>query len=269
MIYLETNALRILANRLHCSNFVQDKYTSVLSIIELLSGIKDEKEYKRRRGIIKKIVESEIYTHNRIHPLLPASVIAKSFGIPQSVVEQNCVVGIIGLLKIVVAIPCYNSFINLVSQDKELEEFFYFTQNFDDISGKYFISLMTDKSKNTNTEVLIPEFKVRWEERDFESILYRVVHYYASKISNNMADGKTQTELVDAYDRSINPFLLAVSYYVDQKISLKNTVAKNDSIDLLHLLYIRESDVIVSDDKLLHNILTIAYPNSILKASEI
>lgn len=267
MIYFETNALRILANRLYDSYFVQNKYTSILSIIELLSGIKDEKEYQRRRGIIKKVVESDIC--DRIYPLLPANVITKSFGIPQTVVEQNCIVGIIGLIKIVVETTDYNSFINLISQDKELEEYFYFAQNFDDLSGKYFISLMTDKSKKTNTEVLIPEFKERWEERDFESILHRIVHYYASKISNNMAGGKTQAELVDAYDRSINPFLLAVSYYVDQKISLKNTIAKNDSIDLLHLLYIRESDVIVSDDKLLHTILTIAYPNSILRASEV
>lgn len=269
MIYLETNALRILANRLHDSNFIQDKYTSVLSIIELLSGIKDEEEYQRRRGIIKKIVESEIYTHNKIHPLLPASVIANSFGIPQSVVEKNCVVGIIYLMKIIAEITDYNSLINLLSQDKELEEHFYFTQNFDDLSGKYFIGLMADKSKDTNTKKLIPEFKTRWEEKDFNSILHRAVYYYASKISNSTAGGKTQAELVNAYDRSINPFLLAVSYYVDQKISLKNTIAKNDSIDLLHLLYIRESDVIVSNDKLLHSILTIAYPNSILKASEI
>lgn len=267
MIYLETNALRILANRLHDSNFVQNKYTSILSIIELLSGIKDEKEYQRRRGIIKKVVESDIC--DRIHLLLPANVINKSFSIPQTVVEKNCIIGIIGLIKIAVEATNYNSFINLISQDKELEECFYFAQNFDDLSGKYFIRLMADKSESTNTEVLIPEFKVRWKERNFESILHRVVHYYASKISNNMAGGKTQAELINAYDRSINPFLLAVSYYVDQKVSLKNTVARNDSIDLLHLLYIRESDVIVSDDKLLHNILTIAYPNSILRASEI
>lgn len=265
MIYLETNSLRTLANKLSDSNFVQNKYTSILAVIELLSGIKDNNEYQRRRGIINKIVESEIY--NRIHPLFPTTIFYKAFGCYMN--DEEHAHSIIDLLKIITTIPDYNDFITFISIHKEFEEYFRFTQDFDNTSSKHFISLMADKSKNADTKKLIPEFETRWEEKDFNSILNIAVNYYASKIPDSLTNGRTFEELIASYNKSINPFLLASSYYVDQKISLKNNVAKNDSIDLLHLLYIGELDTMVSDDALLNRILTIAYPNCIIKASDI
>lgn len=265
MIYLETNSLRIFANKLFDSNFVQNKYTSILAVIELLSGIKDNNEYQRRRGIINQVVESEIY--NRICPLFPITIFYKAFGCYINDEEQAH--SIIDLLKIITTIPDYNDFITFISIHKEFEEYFRFTQDFDNRSSKHFISLMAHKSKNADRKKLIPEFETRWKEQDFNLILNIAVNYYASKIPTNLANGRTFDELVASYDKSINPFLLASSYYVDQKISLKNDVAKNDSIDLLHLLYIREGDTIVSDDKLLNRILPIAYPQCIVKVSTI
>lgn len=265
MIYLETNSLRTLANKLSDSNFAQNKYTSILTIIELLSGIKDNNEYQRRRGIINKIVESEIY--NRIYPLFPTTIFYKAFGCYMN--DEEDAHSIIDLLKIIATIPDYYDFITLISIHKEFEKYFRFTQDFDNTSSKHFISLIADKSKDTDTKKLIPVFEARWKEKDFNSILNISVNYYASKIPANLANGRTFDELVTSYDKSINPFLLASSYYVDQKNSFKNDVAKNDSIDLLHLLYIREGDTIVSDDALLNRILPIAYPQCIIKASAI
>ena len=264
MIYLETNSLRTLANKLSNSNFIQNKYTSILAIIELLSGIKDNNEYQRRRGIINRIVESEMY--NRVHPLFPTTIFYKAFGC--NINDEEDAHSIIDLLKIIATIPDYKDFTTFISIHKEFEEYFRFTQDFDNTSSKHFISLMADKSKNADTKKLIPEFESRWKEKDFNYILNVAVNYYASKIPANLANGRTFDELVASYNKSINPFLLASTYYVDQRISLKNNVAKNDSIDLLHLLYIGETDTMVSDDALLNRILTIAYPNCIVKTSD-
>lgn len=264
MIYLETNSLRTLAKKLSDPTFIKDKYTSILAIIELLSGVRNENEYQKRRGIITKIINSDIY--NRIHPLLPATILYNAFGC--NINDNKVCYGIIRLLKIIDYIPNYSDFMNYI-KDGDFNTYFDFTQKFDDLSNVFFIGFMEDKSKDGNTKVLIPEFKARWEDKDFDSILDRLVRYFASKISINIADERSVERLIASYDKTINPFLLATSYYIDQKVSSKDNIAKNDAIDLLHLLYISETEIIVSDDMLINKILSIAYPLNIIKSSDL
>lgn len=76
MKYLETNAIRKHASRIGDSNFIVDKYTSILSLIELASGIKDNVSFKLRQSIIKKVIYSRI----RIELTLPELLIFNAFG---------------------------------------------------------------------------------------------------------------------------------------------------------------------------------------------
>ena len=76
MKYLETNAIRKHASRLKDDNFIIDKYTSILSLLELISGIKDDDSFHLRQSIIKKVINSKI----RIDTTLPELVIYNAFG---------------------------------------------------------------------------------------------------------------------------------------------------------------------------------------------
>ena len=77
MVYFETNALRKLAYKLLDETFVKDKYTSILSLIELVSGICDDESFLLRKSIIGKVIQSKIL----IDLNLPDTIFLKAFGV--------------------------------------------------------------------------------------------------------------------------------------------------------------------------------------------
>ena len=91
-----------------------------------------------------------------------------------------------------------------------------------------------------------------------QSSLYRT-------ISNAVKNNKTISQIISSYDNSIDIYLIAITLYVDEKISYKNTTGKNDYLDLNHLTYLHGPlNKIVTDDSLLHKIMNKIFPDNIL-----
>jgi hypothetical protein len=116
--------------------------------------------------------------------------------------------------------------------------------------------------------LLISEYKDRWVTENLNSILGKIIHYHASKIQEYPFESRTLKEIISSYDGSINIYLFISSYYVDQKVSSKNSPAKNDYLDLFHLIYLKNAvDKIVSDDKMLHQFMKKLFPNNIIETN--
>jgi hypothetical protein len=80
MVYFETNALRKLAYKLLDETFIKDKYTSILSLVELVSGICDNESFLLRKSIIGKVIQSKIL----IDLNLPDTTFLKAFGVQKN-----------------------------------------------------------------------------------------------------------------------------------------------------------------------------------------
>jgi len=99
-----------------------------------------------------------------------------------------------------------------------------------------------------------------------------VIEYYATILLKNspIKCEKSIQEIISSYDNSIDIYLIATALYMDKKISYKIMSGKNDYLDLNHLTYLHgRLNQIVTDDKLLHNIMSKTYPENILKTDEI
>jgi hypothetical protein len=262
MVYFETNAMRKLAYKLLDENFVKDKYTSILSLIELMSGICDNESFLLRKSIISKVIQSKIW----IDLDLPDVVFLKAFGSQLNNYEIGQSVG--KILDLINVSDNYFTFQEQI-ESNTLKSYWEFICVYDKNAREKFKEAITNNSVRSDTKLLIPEFKSRWVPENLDSILSKVIYYYASKTQSYPFESRTLEEIINSYDHSINIYLFVSSYYIDQKVSSKNTPAKNDFLDLFHLIYLKNvDDKIVSDDKMLHQFMKILFPNNIVETKE-
>ncbi len=263
MVYFETNALRKLAYRLLDKTFVKDKYTSILSLIELISGIFDDESFLLRKSIISKVIQSKML----VDLTLPELVFLEAFGLHRN--NNEITQATRQILNLINISDSYDTF-QKSTESNDLKLYLEFIYTYDKNAREKFREAITNNSIGGDTKLLIPEFKNRWVSENLISILNRVIHYHASKVQGYSFELRTLEEIVNSYDNSINIYLFVSSYYIDQKISSKNIPAKNDYFDLHHLIYLKSSnDKIVSDDKMLHSYMKKWFPNNIIETKEL
>jgi len=265
MKYLETNAIRKFASRLTEESFILDKYTSILSLLEIISGIKNNESFKLRKSILKKLTKSKI----KIDLTFPELKIYNAFGVDFNNPEiANKIGKIIQLIKIV---KDYESLIKTINL-KSLNDGWEFAQQYDENANIEFKKSIFQRFPESGIKELIGQFNERWTFENLNFLKGKVIDYYASIVLKNMPNPneKSIIDIISAYDKSIDIYLIATAFYIDEKLSFKNEPGKNDYLDLNHLIYLYKlQNQIVTDDKLLHKIMNRTYPNNILKTSEI
>lgn len=262
MKYLETNAIRIYANLLTETDFINDKYTSILSLLELISGIKDNKSFELRKSILKKIIKSKIKTDL----ILPELRISNAFGFNFKNSEIADKIGkIISLINITKDFESLEKTINLNS----LDDGWYFVKQYDQNANVGFKkSIKFQHLLQNDIKDLIQKFNARWTVENLNNLKGGIIEYYSKILADQYK--KPLPEIISSYDNSIDIYLLATSFYVDKKISFKNTPGKNDYLDLNHLTYLNgKTNQIITNDNMLHDIMKDIYPKNILRTNEI
>lgn len=260
MKYLETNAIRKHASRMGDENFVNDKYTSILSLLELISGINNNDEFKLRQSIIKKVIKSKI----KIDLTLPELVIYNAFGFNLNNSEISDKIG--KIIKLVELTNDYDSLIKTIELNS-LVDVWSFVKQYDENANTGFKNSIHQRFSDFNIKQLIAEFEERWTSENLHHVKSKVVDYYANILLKNspVKNNKTISQIISSYDNSIDIYLIAITLYVDEKISYKNTTGKNDYLDLNHLTYLHGPlNKIVTDDSLLHKIMNKIFPDNIL-----
>ncbi len=265
MKYLETNAIRIYATRLKEGDFINDKYTSILSLLELISGIKDEESFKLRKSILKKIIISKI----KIDLILPELRIYYAFGFNVNNSEISDKIG--NIIRLIDLTKDFESLIKTINLNL-LDDGWNFIKQYDENANIGFKNSIFQHLPKSDIKNLIQQFKSRWTLDNLNHLKVKVIEYYANILVNKLSvqDKRSIQEIILSYDNSIDIYLLATALYVDNKISFKNTPGKNDYIDLNHLTYLNgRLSQIVTNDKMLHRIMSKIYPENILKTNEI
>lgn len=264
MKYLETNAIRIYATRLTEDNFIKDKYTSILSLLELISGIKDEESFELRKSILHKIIISKI----KIDLILPELRIYNAFGFN---LNNSAISDKIGnIIRLIDLTKDFESFIKKIKLYL-LDEGWNFIKQYDENTNIGFKNSIFQHLPKSDIKNLIQQFKSRWTLDNLNHLKIKVIEYYANILTNKLSvqDKRSIQEIILSYDNSIYIYLLATALYVDNKISFKDSLGKNDYLDLNHLTYLNgRLNQIVTNDKMLHRIMSKIYPENILKTNE-
>lgn len=264
--YLETNAIRKLVSRLEDTNFIVDKYSSILSILEILSGIIDDESFILRQSIIKKVTKTRI----KIDTDLPETKILKAFrfNFENTEVTEKFFI----FLKMVGFASNYEHFIKTIQINK-LENWWIAIKQYDDnaIFGfrKSIIENFSNYKKNNE---LIEQFKMRWDKKDLVTVKSLTIDFFSSMLFKNFIQKEKRTikEIASSYDNSIDIYLICMAFYIDEKISYKNFPGSNDYLDINHLTYLYKNvPIIITDDKLLHKIMNKLFPFNILRISDI
>lgn len=266
MYYLETNSIRIFNKKLVTPFYLNNCYTSLLVICELLAGIKDQLTFKERKGIIRMIYSSRILSDQD----LPETKLYKAFGVP---VNNNTNEGIMLLGALCIASESYTEFLDQIPKHFLLEPW-QFLKIYDNIDGRFKESYKRRQEVFDYSDPnMVTVFTKRWDDLHKkpelkESILNDIIVYFAQSIlSDNVikVEGKDLKDLLKSYNHSLDIYFLCIGYFSGTKLIFKNAPSRNDYLDLVHLMYLRNPlDIIVTNDKMLHKILNKTNPFNIL-----
>lgn len=255
MYYLDTVTIRKLSKEL--PQLKHNCFTSALSIFELISGI-SEKEFYIRKQVLKNLFDSQV-------PIiweLPEAM--KAYAFPIIEIKESRV---LGLKKICFELLRSESLETLILNTRnEIYNVSFFNQ-LDGIYSRGFIE-STIKGNDTLKKIYNAEREKNGElfenfsknfvkslqsnEEMNNFITLQAIASYLSDFASKSNDIVTQEELVKSYNNGINTFIKAFSLFTAQKSAELGNPAKNDFVDLHHLLYLGNNPnyYIITDDKM-------------------
>lgn len=273
MYYLETNAIRILANKLTGQSYLDKCYTSILSVCELLSGIKDEDTFNLRKGIISKVYLSKIPSDLD----MPETKMYKAYGIQ---IDNGISDKVILLGFLCSSTKSYTEFIKRILHSN-LTDYWEFLRKYDNSADIKFKESIKKRQKDFDYSDpnMIPNFNHRWNNLSDnqelkERILYDLIVYFAEEMlkpdSIIKVIDKSLKDLIQEYDHSLDLYFLCIGAFTGEKIIFRNAPSRNDYFDLSHLKYLRnKSDIIVSNDLMLTKLVNKIHSNNILSTSDL
>lgn len=254
--YLETNSLRKLNNRL--GDIKEISFTSALSIFELVSGIR-EQDFHIRKGVIETIFNTEL----EVIWLFPEEVTVNAF--PGMEFQEDRIKPLKKLCQYLIESKNISSFLKKASKGKYNLEFF---KNLDtQYSSKFTLAtLQGNKNLKAIIESQDEDFLIEFSKKYNKSLPTncQVNNSVTLKaITSNLKDALElssgelidEKKIYDHYNGSINIFISAFSLFTAKKSAEFNTPAKNDFIDLYHLIYLgnNQNYFIVTDDKMIYD----------------
>lgn len=251
--YLETNSLRGLNKELN--KLSNDCFTSSLSIFELIADVtQSDKEFNIRKSVIKNLLNSNIIINWDSHK----SIKAKSF--PQITFSDAETIGLKELTFDLINCENIESFKKISEKKKYNHSFF---NKLDKLYSSSFIE--STVKANIKYKKNIKEDKTFVSEHFLKNLaLDRELNESITLfiIVNDMMDAlEKQLNLKDidrakifaSYNGNMDVYLKHFSYYTAIKGAELKTPAKNDYIDLLHLIYLGnglESKIVTNDNLL-------------------
>lgn len=228
-IYLETNALRKLTDY-SCN---QSVVTSIFSIFELLSGVKDQNDYHIRRQCLQRIKKQNV--------IIRFPMIDELFGVPD-----------------------YNKFAAQMIMD-----IYNYVLSTDDFTRFQLAKLEVSRHDGSIENISAIDWLRNWDEKITEitkksGTLFSDEDKVATRsLYNNEKEAglaKYFTEKIfkpnTVGDSSYAYKLFMTAQYVVFTLAWLNgnNQNKNNASDLLHLLYIEQDDTFISNDKIYRTI---------------
>lgn len=251
MYYLDANAIYSYANKLDTiANHKERAFTSYLVVLEILSGIKCENSFRRRKMALKKLKESGLH----IIWKTPNQIIARAF-----LYQLYCSdIEIVKYLsELVISSENYTEFKDKSDQSND-EYKIERVQKYDD----YISDIGVSESKEVirfinenNSKIVKNAYKKNVIENDFIPSLalkhsHQSIVNQAVAIINDDPFGSLE-EIMTNYDRSLDLYYYVDSFHTVESKLNSEVYGKNDFMDHNHLLYLDSNRKIVSDDKLL------------------
>jgi len=257
-IYLETNALRKLTDY-SCND---DVCTSIFSVFELLSGM-NEKDFEVRKACIRRISEIQI----EIRTPMIDQLLMDMFGVKDynkfacamirdifcAVVQAENFSQIekleLGITNIAGTFERINALKWLKDWDNKIAEITRNTQSLFETENRQYISKLY---RNGGIKALADYYwNLLFDNRLDEN---RLSHAEAFIGTNNVERIREETNnLFETYNFKLfftaQAAIFAEAYFVNG-----NTQNANNASDLLHLLYLKEGDIYVSNDKIYQKI---------------
>jgi hypothetical protein len=234
-----------------------------------LAGIKDEITFKQRNGILKMVYISKIPTDFD----LPEFKRYKAYGI---FLNSNLNDRVINISDLCINSETYLEFLEQI-EVHDLTEHWDFIKVYDnpDIKFKAGYKRNQDLFDYSDPEA-IAKFLQVWDDISTDpakrtSALNYEISYFARAIVNDPITAKYPKDfngLLQNYDHSLDVHFLCSNYFTGSKIIYKNSPGKNDLLDLCHLMYVKQADKIVTNDKMLLNIMGKVCPDNIISADE-
>ena len=248
-VYLDTSSIRKNSNVL--INFKKGTvYTSVLAVFELLSGIKESDFYKRKK-IIKNLLESSIAIDWETYKKKEYNVFKYAYDdIEGYVIKQ--------MAEKVIDCESYKEYteIKIYTDDdtyythESLEDF---DENISKV-GKAF-SLIEKNVWSKLSKEERKNFKKNMERDDmllpYIQLLSEIsLTDLAEDISGHKRPDERYMNTIQKYDFSLDVYLKYSNLlFVLSKMN-GSEYGKNDTIDVLHLVYLVEGDMFISEDNI-------------------
>jgi len=253
--YLETNSLRSLNKKLNLLS--NDCFTSGLSIFELISDItKSEKEFNIRKSVIRNVLKSELI----INWDSQKTIKAKAF--PGITFKDSEMDGLKELTTSLIECKTLTEFLEITKEKKYNQNFF---KDLDNLYSKHFINSTAignekfKKHTKDDDSLKSKEFLNNLKDNSIlnESItLFNIVNDMVDAMEKQLKIKVDRAKIYDSYNGSISVFIKHFSYYTADKGAKLDLPARNDFLDLLHLIYLGngENIKIVTKDKLLEKL---------------
>jgi hypothetical protein len=265
--YLETNALYQISK--FTDSVIENSFTSILSLIELISGI--DNDYKKRKAILKYIADRKILIDFRF----PEAFLFLSFDYFKEKELEFVEERIPHLNKLIDAIANSETLEKFELENQKLELGLEYFKNLKQKWGSNFIGASISaiktyrefysqgKMENNEIEINGRTYKLDTIEKFNDFFVKEVSFNYtltinalstAAQKSTDLVsqDDKTLGEIFESYNHSLNVYVDNFSKFCLYSFVEKKYPAKNDFLDLAHLMYLENNYrlSIVSDDKI-------------------
>lgn len=274
MIYLETNAIRVIGKNLkrYVSTTKVEVKTSGLVIFELIAGL-DEAEYRIRKSALGNILDSKILIDWR----LPTEIFGNAFGIYELAIKKS--VELSRTYDAIIRSRTFSESIEASTKDGfwDIESIKIIEKKMNDDNKRRFdqnIEKYREYKKGNDDEKVLAKC---WRKMDSElsvsekEIVGKLItesieahkRLLAMDICNSVGIKNQEEfeELVSHYDNSINEYLLGIALFQITKLYNLESLGGNDFFDISHLIYLsnNENNRIMSSDMVFDRIYCHSY----------
>jgi hypothetical protein len=262
--YLDTNAVYNIRNI--PEPVLANCFSSVMTLIELVSGIKDRDSYQRRKAILSLILKYKL----TIDWAMPEEIIFNSFDVFEEYeFNELRTEELEKLIAFLVQSETYELYNASTIYNAEFGHSYF--KSIDDSMSKRFIDstnfgikemknlLNSDQSNNKleyngnsyniDTTKALSDFLTNFPEVNYAF----TINALATMIFNlSKIEGFTIEDVFGSYNGLVNIYISFMSKYSIYKLANQELPAKNDFIDITHILYMKNdlTTKVISDDKI-------------------
>jgi hypothetical protein len=253
--YLDTSAIRSLGKKIKEISMSLQCTTSFLTVMELISGIdtSSSKDFDRRKSALINLRDSKV----KIKWVFHEQAVCRAFGVNQEKMYSDFASKLRKIQKFIFSSDNFEGFLSNLRKNN-LEKDYKLIISWDNhISRQYsetnWSSVRNSLGKDQNFEVF-SEIEVESMLKLGKSLLerHRDLNYSMSKwaLASSVTGHPEPEEAYNNYDFSIEIHIQSLAIQGAKDIANQRNPGKNDGSDLYHLVYLREGDTLISNDKL-------------------